>query len=191
MNLSKSEAQQKIQELKSYVENLDKEPEMAKEPGWGYKAALTNEFLAQTMVLDGVKYHRHKHGGGWVSELAQVDETVWVGALAIVHNGVVKDQVVIHDGAAIDCDGLQDGVDANLSGSARVYGSAVVSGSARVYGSAVVSGSAWVYGSAVVSDSARVYGSAVVSDSAWVSGKGYLKKDTNKNIELKNWEIIE
>lgn len=134
MKLTKQEALAKIEELRAYVADLDKEPKMAEEPYWGYEAELTEEFLSQTMTLDGVKYHRHKHGGGWVSEKAKVDETVWVGPLAIIHNGIVKDQAVIHDQAVINCDGLQDGAEFNIGDSAQVYDSAWVFGSARVSG---------------------------------------------------------
>ena len=130
-------------------------------PDWGYKADLTEEFLAQTMTINGVKYHRHRNGGGWVSEKAKVEDTVWVGVFAVVHNGVAKDKAIIHDRAVINCDSLQEGADSNLSDSAWVFGSARVSGSARVF------------------------------DSAWVSGNGYLKKSTSTSIELKNWEIVE
>ncbi len=128
--------------------------EYAPVPHWGHKADLTEEFLSQTMVLDGIEYHRHRHGGGWVSEKADVEETVWIGPFAVVHNGVIRDQVILHDRATVNCTGLQDGADSNISDSARVYGLARVFGTAHVY------------------------------------GEGYLKKDTDKDIELKNWETI-
>ena len=166
MKLSKDEALKKIEELKEYVADFDKKPEMAIEPDWGYKADLTEEFLSQTMTIDGVKYHRHRHGGGWVSEKARVDDTAWVGVFAVVHNGWVADQAVIHDRAIIDCSGQQDG-------KPNVGGSAIVSGSAQVYGLARV------YGSAIVSDQARVYGSAQVYGAVGVQGTGEVYEQTD------------
>ena len=192
----------------------------AEVPYFGYKADLTEEFLAQTMEISGVKYHRHKHGGGWVSEKAKVDQTVWIGPFAVVHSGVIKDQVVINDHAVIDCPILQVKTSSNLSDSAevsgfarvcdsaRVYGDAWVCGSARVYGDAQVFDSARVFGFARVYDDARVYGDAQVFDSArvyddarvygdaWVfgfariSGEGYLETSADIDIELKNWETV-
>lgn len=122
MNMTKEEALKKIEELKQYVAQKEQKPKMAIVPYWGYKADLTEEFLSQTMTIDGVKYHRHIHGGGWVSEKAQVDETVWVGVFAVVHNGVVKDQAVIADRAIVDCSGLQSGATYNIGDSAWVSG---------------------------------------------------------------------
>ena len=179
--MNKQDVLNNLDQVKKWISEAESEPTKKEYacPGWGYKADLTDEFLTQTMTIDGVKYHRHKNGGGWVSEKAQVEDTVWVGVFAVVHNGVIKDQVIIHDRAVVDCDNLQEGTDSNLSGSAQVYGSA------RVYGSAQVYDSAWVY------DSARVYGSAWVYDSAQVYGSGYLKKSTSEDIELKNGETIE
>jgi hypothetical protein len=150
---------------------------------WGHIPCEYNK--DETMVLDGVKYHRHVNGGGWVSEKAQVDDTAWVGFFAMVKNGVVKDQAIIHDTAIVNCDGLQSGAKGNVSGSARVYGSAHIWDSACVYDSANV------YGSAHIWDSACVYGSAHVSGSARVYGSGYLKKSTSESIALKDGEIVE
>lgn len=204
--MTKQELQEQINKLQKQLENL--EPEYAEEPSWGYKAGLTEEFLAQTMVLDGVMYHRHKHGGGWVSDKARVDETVWVGPLAIVHNGVIIEQAVIHDHAEINCDGQQE-CGYNIGGSAQVHDSARVFGSSRVYDSAEVYGSARVYDSAQVFNSAqvfdltlvfnsaqvfnsvRVFNSSWVYGSAQVYGNGYLKRSTSEDIELKNGETIE
>lgn len=34
---------------------------------------LTTEFLAQTAIICGERYHRHPNGGGWVADTAEVD----------------------------------------------------------------------------------------------------------------------
>lgn len=101
-------------------------------PNWGVTDPVFNP--DETITINGVTYKRHKNGGGFVSEKATVEETVWVGIFAVVHNGVIKDQVIIHDRAVIDCDRVADGEIANLYGSAIVSDSASVYGSARVYG---------------------------------------------------------
>lgn len=191
MKLTKQQALDKIEKLEAYVAGLDKEPKMAQEPDWGYKAKLTEKFLSQTMTLNGVEYHRHKHGGGWVSEKAKVDETVWVGPLAIIHNGVVKDQAVIHDNAEVNCDDLQAGAEFNIGDSARVFDSALVFGSAWVFGSAMVCDFARVSDLARVFGSAQVFGLARVFGSARVYGQGHLKKDTYEDIRLKDGQTVE
>ena len=133
------------------IEDMEKKEkkEYAK-PTWGNFADLTPEFLEQTMIMNGVKYHRHPNGGGWVSEKAQVDDTVWVGAFAVIHNGVVKDQAIIHDRAVVDCDGLQDGADFNVGGSAQVLNSAQILDSAQIFDSIHPFGLIRMYGSAQI-----------------------------------------
>ena len=74
-----------------------------------------------------VSAHKHKKGGGWVADTAEVDEFVYVGE------------------------------DATVYGNALVFGGAKVSGEARVYDEAVVYGDARVYGNAKVYGDARVY----------------------------------
>ena len=74
---------------------------------------------------------------------------------------------------------------AQVSGSARVFGDAVVSGDARVsgnawvYDNAVVSGDAWVSGNAWVYDNAQVSGDAWVSGNAQVSGNALIEKTSD------------
>lgn len=144
------------------------------------KVDLTDEFLAQEMTLEGIKYHRHRNGGGWVSEKAQVDETVWVGVLAFVHNGVVKDNVtitdravvyngvikdnvVISDRAVVNCSGQQNG-EPNASGSVHICGLAKVFGLVMLSDLVRVSGSAKVFGTVRLSGSIRIFGSAMIFD---------------------------
>ena len=74
-----------------------------------------------------VSAHKHKKGGGWVADTAEVDDFVYVG------------------------------IDATVYGNALVFGGAKVSGEARVYDEAVVYGDARVYGNAKVYGDARVY----------------------------------
>jgi tetrahydrodipicolinate N-succinyltransferase len=188
--MNKQDILNNLEEVKNYIQEIEskKKKKVFAKADWGYIPTEIN--YDETMVLNSIKYHRHKNGGGWVSEKANVEETVWVGFFAIVHNGVLKDQCIIHDRAEINCNDLQKGAKANISDSARVYDSTWVYGSASVSGSARVYDSAWVYCSASVSDSARVYGSASVFGSASVSGSGYLKKSTSNDIELKDWETI-
>ena len=71
-------------------------------------------------------WHRHPNGGGWVQDMASVDETAHIGP------------------------------DAEVSVAARVSGNAQVSRNAHVSGAAQVSGNAWVFGSAEVSGNAWV-----------------------------------
>lgn len=66
--------------------------------------------------------HRHKRGGGWVAETAQVEDSVYVGPFAIVYGK------------------------AKLTGKVRVLDLAQVSGNAVLSGDVVVSGNAWIDG---------------------------------------------
>jgi len=194
--LSTAERIKRLEERMGISENKPAMKRYAIEPPWGRKAILTEEFLSQVMFLDGVRYHRHRHGGGWVSEKARVERNVWVGPLAIVHNGVIKDQVVISDMASINCMGTQVGFDSNISGSARISGSAHILGfthisdSAHIFSFARVSGSARVSDSAQISDSAHIldfahiFGSAHIFGLACISGCGSFGKTTNKSMEL-------
>ena len=38
-----------------------------------------------TITLDGVKFHRHPNGGGWVADTAKVANTAFVGLFARVY----------------------------------------------------------------------------------------------------------
>jgi len=67
-----------------------------------------------------VPANKHKNGGGWVAETANVDETVYVGPDAYVY-GYAR----VHDSVKI-CD------------NARVYGNAKIYKYAKVYGQAGV-----------------------------------------------------
>ena len=45
------------------------------------KASLSGH----TMTLDGVSFHRHSNGGGWVADTAKVANTAFVGLFARVY----------------------------------------------------------------------------------------------------------
>lgn len=64
-----------------------------------------------TQILDGIPYHRHPNGGGWVAETASVEPTVHVGPLCYVF-GTAK---------------LSEHV--RLTGNAKVGGTVVADGS--------------------------------------------------------------
>jgi hypothetical protein len=83
-------------------------------------------------------------------------------------NAWVSGSAMVYGGAVVSDNAWVSG-SAMVSGSAWVYGNARVSGHAWVFGNAWVFGHAWVFGNAWVSDNARVSGSAWVFGNAWVS----------------------
>ena len=80
---------------------------------------LTGE---HTMTLDGVSFHRHANGGGWVANTAHVADTAFVGLFAWVY-----DKAQVYDKARV-CD------KALVCGDAQVYGEARVCGKQKISG---------------------------------------------------------
>lgn len=129
------------------------------------------------------KFRIHPNGGGLIGENALVDDSVYVGPLAMV-----KDYAVVRELARIEDEAVISGT-ALVYNSARIYGKAQVSGSARINGNSSVSGDAKVYGHARlfdfsrVFDNAKIYGNAVlrhrcqVYDNAEVYDNGKLIGD--------------
>ena len=113
--------------------------------------------------------HIHPTGGGFVSNSAQVDDSVYVGKNAkVLGNATVTGNAVI-DGYAIVSG------NASVSGHAVVTGHAVVSERANVKDNAIIADSAGVMGNSVVSDYGRVIESGLVYDNYTVSGNATVK----------------
>jgi len=105
------------------------------------------------------EWHQHPNGGGWVENTASVDDTVCVGANAMVHEkAVVRDTVIINDHARI-------------SGNAIVSNRVMIEDYAQIFDYACVGGSARVGGYAMLSDTAQLFGTACALDHSAISGK--------------------
>lgn len=96
-----------------------------------------------------VPAHRHIYGGGWVADIARVDDSAYVGPFAVVYGrSVVKDN-------------------ASIQGSARVYGASVILEDAKILGYAEIIDSE-IGGSAYIDDrcivrSSRIEGSVTLT----------------------------
>lgn len=87
----------------------------------------------QTMQLSAA-WHRHPHGGGWVSSTAYVALTAYVGPAAVVMDRArVLDRARVYGGALVS-------EDAELCDSAQAHGRAVVAGTALLKGTARIAG---------------------------------------------------
>jgi len=107
---------------------------------------LTSDFLAQTMSMFNETFRRHPNGGGWVSDTAEVADTVQIGPFAVVSG------------------------EAKVTGSVQVLDTARVRGEAKISGHATIAQGAWVFGNAKVSDNAQVGGRSRVFGRAKVDG---------------------
>jgi uncharacterized repeat protein (TIGR02543 family) len=99
----------------------------------------------------------HANGGGWVSNSANVDASVYVGPYAIVRRGTVTGNVRIEGHAMVD--GGTIGGDAILRGNACVYNT-------NISGKALLEGNAWMEGGSVA-ENATVRGNAFIFGSAF------------------------
>ena len=124
-----------------------------------------------------VSAHKHKKGGGWVADTAEVDEFVYVGIDATVYgNAKVSGNSQVYGNAKVFGNAeLFDVV--YVFGNSQVYGEAKVFGDAKVYGNAHVFGGAKVSGEARVYDDAVVYGNAKVYGNAHVCGNALVYED--------------
>ena len=84
-------------------------------------------------IINNIKYFPHSNGGGLVSELAEVDKTVYVAPEAIVHGGTVKDNVKILDNAQV-FDNAIISDNAEIYDNAQVFGNSIVTGNAKISG---------------------------------------------------------
>lgn len=126
---------------------------------------------------DRVPAHRHVNGGGWVSNTAIVEDSVYVGPQAEVGGtAIVVGRVEIKGRA-----GVYDR--AQISGTVVIQKKAVVKNKAQVSGDGVVSGTCCVSGGALVAGtfelngSVEVKGSAKIIDSL-ILGWGTISEDT-------------
>lgn len=100
------------------------------------------------LIINGVHYHHHPNGGGWVAETASVDESVWVGGLVFVHGKPrISENVVLLDMVEID-------------GSPTISGNAVLSNWTKVWGSPTICGNVRTY------QHTRIFDKAVLEDYA-------------------------
>ncbi|MDC7683434.1 Svx/AvrXca family virulence/avirulence protein [Asticcacaulis sp. BYS171W] len=100
------------------------------------------------------KGHKHKNGGGWVADGAQVDDTVYVGPQARVLGGKVTGRARIEDHALI--------LSGEVSGDAVVGGLSIISNGVTVKDKAVVRTSFMGIGmfepKATIGGTAKLYG---------------------------------
>ncbi len=153
----------------------------------------------------GATWRKHPNGGGWVSDTATVEDSVYVSEdSAVYEKAVVRHQVkligtvrVYGFAAVLEDVQLSDRV--QVFGSAKVSDRATISGrvqikdSAEVYDTAVIGNSvevgqeAKIYGNASLNDSVRVYGNAEVFDKGTLWGNvevlGYAKVYGNAVLE--------
>ncbi len=123
-------------------------------------------------------YKKHPNGGGLVSELAHVDDSVYVAADAMVMAGAtVKGNVRIEDHAIVGGYGVVLEENAVAAGYAYVGGTAHLSGNARVDDFGVVFDNAQITDNAKVTESACVFGNAKMSGSSWAKGCAYVMAD--------------
>ncbi|WP_033577026.1 Svx/AvrXca family virulence/avirulence protein [Dickeya chrysanthemi] len=98
--------------------------------------------------------HRHRNGGGWVAEGAQVDDTAYVGPYAKVLGGKVLGNARVEGHAVV--------IGGTVSDNARIGGLTVVQGDAVIKGNAQASTTLWPLGltvpGLVVSGDAQLHG---------------------------------
>ncbi|MDD6279623.1 MAG: DUF6055 domain-containing protein [Oscillospiraceae bacterium] len=112
--------------------------------------------------------HVHSNGGGWVSDNANVEDSVYVGPNAMVLGSAnLTGNVRVEDYAIV-------ANSVNASDNVVISGHAVVDGGGMIYDNGWVFGSVTLSGNAVISDSAVVTNSCKVSGNAKVLQKAYL-----------------
>ena len=108
--------------------------------------------------------HIHSNGGGWVSNSASVDDSVYVGPNAMVlGDAKLTGNVRVEDYAVV-------------ANSVTAKDNAVISGHAVVDGGGLVYDNGWKYGSVELSGNAVISGSAVVTNSCSVSGNAKVQQ---------------
>lgn len=134
-----------------------------------YEVKLSGAEVQQSGGYSKGSGHTHSNGGGWVSDSASVDSSVYVGPNAMVlgsakltGNVRVEDYAVVANSVT-----AQDNV--VISGHAIVDGGGFVYDNGWKYGSVVLSGNAVISGSSVVTNSCSVSGNAKVQQKAYIS----------------------
>ena len=103
-----------------------------------------------------VPAHKHKNGGGWVADSATVDESVYVGPNAQVHQ-----LATVIENCSIKGHSSVFGW-ANLSGNVTVSGHACVEGSSSCRDDVVISGRSRVLGNSYITDNAKIKDNSTV-----------------------------
>ncbi|MDD7516493.1 DUF6055 domain-containing protein [Ruminococcus flavefaciens] len=133
-----------------------------------YEVKLSGAEVQQSGGYSKGKGHIHSNGGGWVSDSARVDASVYVGPDAMVlGNAALTGNVRVEDHAIV-------ANSAKISDNAVISGHAVVDGGGWVYDNGWKQGTVNISGDAVVSDSAVVSNSCSVSGSAKIMQKAFL-----------------
>lgn len=107
-----------------------------------------------------VPAHRHDNGGGWVSDSAKVDDSVYVGAHCQIYESArVRDNVRLEGRSEVrGFARVRDNV--LLKNKVSVLGSARISDSAKLYDNVRVGGNARISGDTYLNDNCRVFGDA-------------------------------
>ena len=174
-----------------------------------YEIKLTGADVQQSGGYRKGNGHIHSNGGGWVSNSAKVDDSVFVGKNAMVlgsakvsgnvriedyaivaGTAVVKDNAVISGHAVVDgggwvyLNGWQQG-NVEISDNAIVTDSAVVALSSKLSGNAKVSQKAYLYEAVKVTDNAEIKGISYVYGDSSYSGSAIADGDYS-NAEIKS-----
>ena len=170
-----------------------------------YEVKITGADVQQSGGYSKGYGHIHANGGGWVSNRAKVDNTVYVGKDAMVLGSarvtgnvriedhaivagmaVVKDNAVISGHAVVDGGGwvyINDWQQGNveISGNAVITDSAVVALSGKVSGNAKVTQKAYISDAVSVKDNAEIKGMSYIYGDAAYSGKAITDGDYSNN----------
>jgi len=107
----------------------------------GQKRSVLKDLAARARFLQrSAEGHRHSNGGGFVSDIAEVAETAYVGPHAMVLGEArVEDNACIKESAVVLGPGPVISGNAKVSGRAWLFGNVDVSGDARILEAATVS----------------------------------------------------
>lgn len=158
-----------------------------------YSVTINGADIVKRNVNTGINpwesYHNHPNGGGLVSDIAEVDNSVYIapeakvlGGAKVTGNVRIEDHAVVQDNASVSGNAVVGGYaivaeDAVVSGNARIDDCAVVAGQANISGNARVIESAWVYSTYSIKDDACAKGMAFCMATGSLSGQAVVDGD--------------